>query len=49
MRMYFLTSLAHQFKDSLRDLAPVVLVIAFFQLVVIRQPLPDTLAIVDLA
>lgn len=47
--MDFVTSLAHQFKDSLRDLAPVVLVIAFFQLVVIRQPLPDILAIVDLA
>ncbi|QNI02866.1 DUF1538 domain-containing protein [Halomonas sp. SH5A2] len=47
--MYFLVSLAHQFKDSLRDLAPVVLVIAFFQLIVIRQPLPDTMAIVDLA
>lgn len=47
--MYFLASLAHQFKDSLRDLAPVVLVIAFFQLIVIRQPLPDTMEIVDLA
>ncbi len=27
--------------DSFRDLAPIVLVIAFFQLVVLRQPLPD--------
>ncbi|KPQ24886.1 MAG: hypothetical protein HLUCCA13_07300 [Halomonas sp. HL-48] len=47
--MYFVASLARQLKDSLRDLAPVVLVMAFFQLVVIRQPLPDTLALVDLA
>ncbi|BBI61472.1 hypothetical protein HSBAA_27780 [Vreelandella sulfidaeris] len=43
--MELVASLARQFKDSLRDLAPVVLVIAFFQLVVIRQPLPDTLLI----
>jgi uncharacterized membrane protein (DUF2068 family) len=27
--------------DSLRDLAPIVLVIAFFQLVVLQQPLPE--------
>ncbi len=27
--------------DSVRDLAPIVAVIAFFQLVVLRQPLPD--------
>jgi hypothetical protein len=27
--------------DSLRDLLPIVLVIAFFQLVVLRQPIPD--------
>jgi len=27
--------------DSLRDLAPIVLVVAFFQLVVVRAPLPD--------
>ncbi|SBR49102.1 DUF1538 domain-containing protein [Halomonas sp. HL-93] len=47
--MYFVASLARQLKDSLRDLAPVVLVMAFFQLVVIRQPLPDTLALADLA
>nr|WP_237332993.1 DUF1538 domain-containing protein [Zobellella iuensis] len=37
-----------QARDSLRDLAPVVLVIGFFQLVVIRQPLPDALALWDL-
>ncbi len=29
------------FLDSLRDLAPIVLVVAFFQLVVLRQPIPD--------
>jgi hypothetical protein len=28
-------------RDSARDLAPVVLVVLFFQLVVIRQPLPE--------
>ncbi|HYQ72967.1 MAG TPA: DUF1538 domain-containing protein [Gammaproteobacteria bacterium] len=27
--------------DSLRDLAPIILVIAFFQLVVLQQPIPD--------
>ncbi len=27
--------------DSLRDLAPIIAVIAFFQLAVLRQPLPD--------
>ncbi len=27
--------------DSVRDLAPIVLVIAFFQTIVLRQPLPD--------
>lgn len=47
--MDLVVSLARQFKDSLRDLAPVVLVIAFFQLLVIRQPLPDSLALIDLA
>ncbi len=29
------------FFDSLRDLAPIVLVVAFFQLLVLRQPIPD--------
>lgn len=47
--MDLVVSLVHQLKDSLRDLAPVVLVMAFFQLVVIRQPLPDALALMDLA
>lgn len=46
--MNFLLSFLHQLRDSLRDLAPVVLVMGFFQLIVIRQPLPDTLALLDL-
>ncbi|WP_346797851.1 DUF1538 domain-containing protein [Halomonas sp. Bachu 37] len=46
--MELVFSLLRQMRDSLRDLAPVVLVIGFFQLVVIRQPLPDTLALGDL-
>ncbi|MCW8841454.1 MAG: DUF1538 domain-containing protein [Gammaproteobacteria bacterium] len=29
------------FVDSLRDLAPIVIVIAFFQLVVLQQPIPN--------
>jgi len=42
-----LRSLAGLIMGSSRDLAPIVLVIAFFQVVVVRQPLPnlvDTLA-----
>jgi len=46
--MDLIFSLARQTRDSLRDLAPVVLVIAFFQLVVIRQPLPDAVPLVSL-
>lgn len=34
-------SLLRPFMDSLRDLAPIILVIAFFQLVVLQQPLPE--------
>ncbi len=37
----FLAPMARQLLDSLRDLAPIVLVIAFFQIVVLRQPFPD--------
>lgn len=29
------------FMDSLRDLAPIILVIAFFQLLVLQQPIPN--------
>ena len=39
--MSFLRSLAISMLGSLRDLAPIVLVIAFFQLVVLQQPIPD--------
>lgn len=31
----------YKLRDSARDLLPIVLVVAFFQAVVIRQPLPD--------
>lgn len=47
--MNFIHSLALQLKNSLRDLLPVVLVMSFFQTLVIQQPLPDTLALFDLA
>lgn len=46
--MDFLTSIVRQMRDSIRDLAPVVLVIGFFQFIVVRQPLPANLALVDL-
>lgn len=32
--------------DALRDLAPIILVIGFFQMVVLQQPLPDPVPIV---
>ena len=32
---------AQLLKGSIRDLAPIVIVIAVFQLVVLQQPLPD--------
>lgn len=41
-------SLFEQLLRSIRDIAPVVIVIAFFQLLVIRQPLPPEVSIVDL-
>ena len=34
-------ALAGRVRDALRDLAPIVAVIAFFQVVVLRQPFPD--------
>lgn len=34
-------SLAHLLADSARDLVPIVVVIAFFQVVVIQQPFPN--------
>lgn len=36
-----LPSTLRPFLDSLRDLAPIILVIAFFQLVVLQQPVPN--------
>jgi len=35
-----LPSVLRPFVDSLRDLAPIIVVIAFFQLVVLQQPIP---------
>lgn len=32
---------AHNLTDSAKDLAPIVLVIAFFQIIVIQQPIPN--------
>ncbi|MBE0482540.1 MAG: DUF1538 domain-containing protein [Bacterioplanes sp.] len=46
--MSLLSALLRQSRDSVRDLAPVVLVIAFFQIIVIRQPLPEHVALFDL-
>ena len=43
-----LVSFLRTLRDSLRDLAPVILVIGFFQLVVIRQPLPEGIDLLDL-
>jgi len=34
-------ALGKSMLDSLRDLAPIIIVIAFFQLVVLQQPIPD--------
>ncbi len=39
--MNWLRSLLRFLSGSVRDLTPIVLVIAFFQLVVLRQPLPN--------
>lgn len=36
-----LSELGRQIQSSARDLAPILLVVLFFQLVVLRQPLPD--------
>ena len=38
-----LSQLASSLLDSLRDLAPIVAVIAFFQLFVLREPIPNLL------
>ena len=36
-----LTPIVRRIFDSLRDLAPIILVIAFFQIVVLQQPFPN--------
>lgn len=41
MRFRNLAALRRRLADALRDLAPIILVIAFFQVAVIRQPFPD--------
>ena len=41
MRFTTLAALWRRLADALRDLAPIILVIAFFQAAVIRQPFPD--------
>jgi hypothetical protein len=43
----YLRSVLAPFLGSLRDLAPIVLVIGFFQAVVVRQPLPEVGAILS--
>ena len=37
----FLPAVLRPFLDSLHDLAPIILVIAFFQLAVLQQPIPN--------
>ena len=41
-----LLALAHSMLGSLRDLAPIIIVIAFFQLFVLQQPLPDLIGLI---
>ena len=36
-----LLALGSSMLNSLRDLTPIILVIAFFQLLVLKQPVPD--------
>jgi len=43
--MQAITALLKAFLGSLRDLLPIVAVIAFFQLVVLQEPLPNMLSI----
>jgi hypothetical protein len=37
----FLREIYRSLRDSARDLLPIVVVVAFFQLVVLRQPIPN--------
>jgi hypothetical protein len=39
----FLTQMSGSLLDSLRDLAPIMAVIAFFQLIVLQEPIPNLL------
>jgi hypothetical protein len=39
----FLTQISGSLLDSLRDLAPIMAVIAFFQLIVLQEPIPNLL------
>ncbi len=41
----FLAAMPQLTVDALRDLAPIIFVIAFFQIVVLRQPFPDLLSV----
>ena len=41
-----MTRFATLMVSALRDLAPIIVVIAFFQIVVLRQPFPDLLGVV---
>ena len=39
--VHAIRGLLRVFTGSFRDLVPIILVIAFFQIVVLRQPFPD--------
>ena len=41
----FLVAMLKLTVNALRDLAPIIVVIAFFQIVVLRQPFPDLLSV----
>ncbi len=41
----FPVAMLQMILNALRDLAPIILVIAFFQIVVLRQPFPDLLSV----
>ena len=42
----FLAAMLRLTVNALRDLAPIILVIAFFQTVILRQPFPDMMSVV---
>ncbi len=43
--MQGLKALLHSMASSFKDLLPIVLVVLFFQLVVLQEPLPNVLSI----